>query len=63
MVVYFPLEEGPSELGWEISPSDAEWNRAFVEREGGLEEGEQIFEEFNETLAASKTELAMRPRE
>lgn len=60
MVVFFPMNEGPGEIAWEISPSDAEWNRVFIEREGGMEQGMQVFEDYGKTVARQKTELAMQ---
>lgn len=63
MVVYFPLEEGPGQLAWEISPSDAEWNAVFMEREGGAEQAGQVFQNFSETLERGRYELAMKPHQ
>lgn len=63
MVVYFPLEEGPGQLAWEISPSDAEWNAVFMEREGGAEQAGQVFQNFSETLERGRYEIAMKPHQ
>lgn len=63
MVVYFPLEEGPGELAWEISQSGAEWNAVFMEREGGAQQAGQVFQNFSETLERHRYDLAMKPRQ
>ena len=63
MIVYFPLEEGPSTLAWQISPEDAEWNKTFIEQEGGPEEAMKVFQKWSDTVAHAKTELAMRGME
>lgn len=62
MVVYFPLVDGPGELAWEITERDAEWNAAFMEREGGAEQAGQVFADYSETVHESRYELAMKPR-
>lgn len=58
-VVYFPLEEGPGELAWEMSPTNEKWWAAFVEQEGGMEAAEEIQRRFGELVAESRTELVM----
>ena len=58
-VVYFPLDEGPGELAWEMSPTGEAWMAAFVEREGSMEEAEALWKRFSELVAETKTDLVM----
>ena len=57
-VVYFPLEEGPGELGWITSPTEEKWWVAFAEQEGGVEKAQEMMQKFQATIAASKSEIA-----
>lgn len=58
-VVYFPLEDGPGELAWEMSPTNEEWMTAFIEQEGGTASAEEIQRRFSELVEESRTELVM----
>lgn len=42
-----------------MSPSQEEWTATFVERVGGMEEAEEIYQRFSELIAESKTEVVM----
>lgn len=63
LILYLPLEEGPSALAWQISPEDAVWNKALIEQEGGPEEAMDVFKKWGETIADEQFELAMRQME
>ena len=58
-IVYFPLSDGPAELAWEVTPTDAKWRAAFAKQEGGINKTEEIFQRFTDLVATSKTEIVM----
>ncbi len=61
-VVFFPLQAGPSDLNWLVSPREAEWWAAFARLEGGVERAREIFEHFEALVEAYEWELAVRRR-
>lgn len=60
-IAFFRMEEGPEALAWEVSPSGAEWNTAFLERTGGMDNAMKLFEEFQGLIENSQNELVLRP--
>ena len=59
-VVSFPMDEGPDQLAWEISPTGEKWWAAFVKQEGGKENAESLMQRFQDMIATSKQEIAYR---
>lgn len=57
MVYLYHLDEGISELAWEISPTDAKWLAAFAEQEGGMEAAEKIFADYEDMIEEWDVEL------
>lgn len=53
----FHLEEGITELEWELSPSSIKWFTALVELEGGLEAAEKIYAEYEDMIEDWDIEL------
>ena len=62
-VAYFPLEEGPSELAWEVSPRNAEWVAAFSEQEGGMDEARKIWAQYSDLVLEEQEVIVMRREE
>jgi len=59
-VAYFILEEGPSELSYDVSPREAEWRAAFIEQEGGLEEAQKIWDQYSDLVYERQVQIVMR---
>ena len=57
-VVFFPLKEGPSELGWLTSPTGEKWWAAFAKQEGGTENARELWQKFLGLVARAKEEIA-----
>jgi len=62
-VAYFPLEEGPSALAWEVSPQNAEWVATFAEQEGGMDEVRKIWAQYSDLVLEEQEEIVMRREE
>jgi hypothetical protein len=60
-IVYFPLPDGPDAYAWETTPADAAWLAKFAEREGGWDKAVKLFQQYDEMVARSKSELVMHP--
>ena len=57
-VIYlFHLQDGVSDLEWQMSPMDAKWFAAFAEQEGGLEAAQKAYAEYDELIEDWDTEL------
>ena len=59
-LVSFPMDEGPDQLAWEISPTDEKWWAAFAKQEGGKENADMLMHKFQDMIAISKQEIAYR---
>lgn len=46
ITLVFPMENGPSELEWEMSDEDGQWFAKLAEREGGPEQAEELFNTY-----------------
>lgn len=46
----FHLQEGITELEWELSPASIKWFTALVELEGGVEAAEEIYAEYQDMI-------------
>lgn len=57
-VAFFPLEGGPADLGWEVSPIYEKVIQNLV-KQHGIDKFREI-EEFQSMIAYSKSELVMR---
>ena len=53
----FHLQDGVSDLEWQISPMDAKRFAAFAEQEGGLEAAQKAYAEYDELIEDWKSEL------
>lgn len=57
-VIYiFHLQDGVSEMEWQISPMDAKWFAAFAEQEGSMEAAQKVYTEYDELIEDWQTEL------
>ncbi len=57
LIMLFHLEEGISELDWEVTPSDLKWYQAFIELEGDMEAAQKIFDEYDDMIERWNVEL------
>ncbi len=57
-VVYFP-NDIPEQVAWIPSPMMAGWIERFYEREGGKQNGQTIWNRYNDMVERCKTEIAV----
>lgn len=60
-IAFFPLSQGPSDLEWEISPTDAKWNTVFIEQTGSQEKVAQLWREYRTLVNKTKKMLVIQP--
>lgn len=60
--IFFPWEEGPSTLEWQIHPDSEEFNATLAKQEGSSEKSQQLIQKYLEMIADSKNEIALRKR-
>jgi hypothetical protein len=57
-IVYFPFDLARMDT----IPSGDEWMKALAAQEGGMEQAQQLWQDFWDLVAHSKTEIARLPR-
>jgi hypothetical protein len=60
-IALFPLDGGASGLEWSVGPSEEKWWAELAKLAGGAAKAQDLNKRFNEMIANSKTEVAMRP--
>lgn len=60
IVAYFPME-GPGELAWATTPSDAAWLALLADHEGGMDKATALREKYWSLVAEQKTEIVRAP--
>jgi hypothetical protein len=57
LTVIFPMEDGPSELEWELSPDGAKWIAALADQLGGAEEFEKLMADYHSMVRRHETQI------
>lgn len=60
MVFLWKMEEGIETLNYEISPTGAKFRKAFMEKVGGEEKAQQIWEEYYSYIQDWNSEIARK---
>jgi hypothetical protein len=63
MLVFFPMQGGPADLEWEVSPQDEKFWAALAGREGGSDKAFEIFGKYMESIADSDYQIAFERQE
>ncbi len=58
VVHYFPLDEGPSALEWQVSPDNEKFWVELTKREGGKGKALEVLKKLNELVADVKYDIA-----
>jgi len=58
--LYIPMD-GPSDMGWDVTPSDEEWWARLAEQEGGAEEAMAVFGSYFSKIADYNVTIVRRP--
>ena len=56
-VRYFPLDKGPSQLEWQVSPNGEKFWAEVAKQVGGPEKAREMLGKLNEVTAARKVEI------
>lgn len=56
-VAIFTLDDGPAELGFEISPNNAKFRDALAKMQGGTDQAEALIAEFESLVEKSDKDL------
>ena len=56
-VAVFTLDDGPSELAYEITPNNAKFRNALAEIVGGMDNAKSLIAEFESLIAISDKDL------
>ena len=59
-MVFFPMEDGASGIGWKVTPKGEKWWAEMAKRLGGAEKAQDLWARFNELVAERKSEIVMR---
>lgn len=59
-VAIFTLDEGPAELGYEVSKNNAKFRDALAKMVGGTDEAEKLLAEFESLIEKSDKDLGYR---
>ena len=56
------LEEGPSDLEWQITPDDVKWWDALVKQQGSEEAAQKLQQEFGSLVVGSTSYLSRKEK-
>lgn len=59
-MVILPLQDGPAELAWSLSPNDEAWWKALAEIEGSPQAAKDLVAEFRGSIARRKMDVLYR---
>jgi hypothetical protein len=59
-ITIYPLEGGVARLEWNETPNDEKWWGSFAKLAGGAARAQALMDQFNESIAHSKSEVLMR---
>ena len=59
-MVILPLQDGPAELGWSLSPNDEAWWKALATIEGSPQAAKALVAEFQALIARRKMDVLYR---
>lgn len=55
-LVFFPMQ-GPSDIGWKMTPDGEKWFAAFSRRAGGMENAMKLMNEFSAMVAEQESAM------
>lgn len=55
-LVFFPMQ-GPSDIGWKMTPDGEKWFAAFSKRAGGMENAVKLMDEFSSMVADQESAM------
>ena len=59
-IAFFPIEGGVAGLEWSVAPNEEKWWSALAKLAGSAAKAQALMDQYNESIAYSKSEVVMR---